>query len=188
MEQLDSELIREYIAGDERAFTRLTERHVRALYNFIYRLVGNAHDTQDIVQETFIKAWRNIHKYHTNQGFKTWLFTIGRNTAIDHLRKKRPLMFSDFETDTGENILENTVADPSPLPDELVARAQNKDFIENILSHLPLEDREILLLRYNEDLPFEDISTILKKPLNTVKSKHRRALLKIHALLAGAPK
>ncbi len=187
MEPDDKQLVAQYGKGDEDALATLIRRHIKPVYNFIYRFTGNAHDAEDIVQEAFVKVWRNINKYRPDESFKTWLFAIAHNTAIDLLRKKKHLVFSDFENSEGENFLLETLADPEAPPDEVIATLEEKKMVEGLLSQLPLLYREVLVLRYQDDFTFKEIGAILHKPLDTVKSQHRRALIVLKKLI-DAPK
>ncbi len=183
MERDDKQLISDYLTGNENALHDLIRKYLKALYNFAYRLAGNTEDAEDITQEIFIKVWKNIKRYDQNYSVKTWLFAIARNTTIDWLRKKRDLVFSDFETNEGENILFDTLTDPMPLSDEIIARTEDKKFLNHALSKLPLMYREVIILRYQDGLTFKEIGDIVGKPLDTVKSQHRRALIALRKLL-----
>ncbi len=182
-QQSDSDLIISYLGGAESALTILINRHLRAVYNFVYRLTYNKENTEDIVQETFFKVWKNLKKFRVGENFKTWLFTIARNSTIDFLRKKKEYVFSDFENTEGGNHLADSLTDPEPLPDALVEQLEKTKMLEELLSKLSLLYREVLMLRYNEDLTFEEISKVLGKPLDTVKSQHRRALIELRKLI-----
>ena len=183
-EKTDKQLIANYLAGDERALNELIARHLKSVYNFVYRIARNAQDAEDITQETFVKMWRNLKRYDQSQNFKTWLFTIARNTAIDALRKKKNFVFSDFETADGENPIFDTLADPAPLPDELAMRAEKQTLFETALGQLSPAYQEVFALHHESDLTFDEISTRLGKSINTVKSQYRRALLTLQKLLA----
>lgn len=188
MERNDNQLIADYLNGDEKALPIIINRHLRPIYNFIYRFAGNTQDTQEITQETLLKMWRGLKKYRQNESFKAWLYTIARNATIDWLRKKKNQSknsaFSNFENEFGENSLEDSIADPAPLPEELIAKTEEKIFLENALNKLPILYREVLLLHYKEYFTFDEIAKILNKPLNTVKSQHRRALIILRKLLS----
>src|SRR3989344_9125014 len=150
MERNDQKLIVDYLNGDDGAIAFLIDRHLKGVFNFIRRLAGNREEAEDITQETFLKMWRNLKKYRLGDNFKTWLFTIARNTAIDYMRKKRNFAFSDFENDEGENALTESLTDLEPLPDEIFARAEEKNSLKNALNKLSPPHRETLLLHYNE--------------------------------------
>lgn len=175
-----------YLKGDESAFSMLTRRHLTGVYSFIVRFVGNAEEADDITQETFLKAWKSLKKYNQSSSkFKTWLFRIARNSAIDFLRKKKHVPFSQFETEGGVNVLTETVADTEELPDVLLMKLEDAKEVHATLELLPYKPREILLLYYTNDLTFEEIGEILGEPANTVKSRHRRALLALRKILEG---
>jgi RNA polymerase sigma-70 factor (ECF subfamily) len=185
MEKTDSELVAGYLSGDEKSFEILMNRHMKSVYNFVYRLVPKHIDVDDIVSETFFKVWKNLKKFRAGENFNTWCFTIARNTAYDKMRKKSALAFSDFDDADGENFLTDTVVDQEPLAPEILERAENEKIVEGILERVSPADREILLLRYVNEFTFEDIGKILGKPLNTVKSRHRRAIIFLQKTLGG---
>lgn len=176
MGRSDEQLVSDYLEGDERALTVLVDRHVSAVYNFAFSLTHDAQAAEDIAQESFIKAWKNIRRFIPTKNFQTWVFSIARNTAIDWLRKKRETAFSAFENDTGENPLVAALTDTSALPDELLEKAEDARYVERLLSELDPLYRDVLTLRYESNLTFAEIGEMLRKPLHTVKSQHRRAL------------
>lgn len=184
MERNEQQLIADYLGGDNNAVAILIDRHLKAVFNFARRLSGNGEDAEDIAQETFLKVWRNLKKYRLGENFKAWLFTITRNTAIDLMRKRKSLAFSVFENDEGENALTESLTDIEPLPDEIFAKAEEKGLLENALIGLSPASRETLLLYYGENLTFDEIGKILGKSINTVKSRHRRALIELRKLLS----
>ncbi len=155
------------------------------VYSFIFRLTGAGEETSDITQEVFVKAWKNLDKYNPKQNFKTWLLAIARNTAIDWLRKKRPIVFSklDREGEEGERQdFVDTLVDAEVLQDELFAQKELKEELDKLIDILPLLKREVLLLRLEDELTFEEISKLVGRPLNTVKSQYRRALMQLKSL------
>ncbi len=173
--------------GDQK-FIELLNQHLKPVYNFVYRIVRNKEDAEDISQDTFFKVWKNLQKYDARESFKTWLFAIARNTAIDHLRKKKSFVFSDLAGEEDDSRFEESIADPSPIPDEIFAMAEKKKMLEEMLSKISPIYRQVLLLRYQNGLTFEEIGKVLKKTLNTVKSQHRRGLSLLKKLLTDAPK
>jgi len=187
MDKPVEQLIAEYLNGDERALELLVRMYFTRVYNFVMRLAGGSNDVEDIVQETFVKVWRSLKKFKAGGNFNALLFRIARNTAIDWLRKRKTPVFSDFENIEGVSLLTDTLADNKPLPDEIVERVLEANALDQLINGLPLAQREVLLLHYAEGLTFEEIGQIVKKPLNTVKSRHQRAVETLRGLL-NAPK
>ncbi len=187
MERTDDELITLHRSGDPEAFRTLVERYLDAIYAFARRMTGSPNEADDIAQETFVKIWKTLDRYRLTGTFRAWVFAVARNTAIDHLRKKKSAVFSDFENAEGKNTLTETLADPETLPETLLDRAEDKKLLDGALGELPEIDRQIMTLHYSEDMTFEAIGRALKKPLNTVKSRHRRALEKLREYFEKSP-
>jgi len=183
----DKQLITDYLAGDEKSLEVLIKHYLKPIYSFVYRYVGNSQDAEDITQEVFIKVWRNLKKFDQSKSFKTWIFSIAKNTSIDYLRKKKTVPFSNFENEAGENILTETLANPLPLPDELFERAGIAQILNTVIQQLSPKYRMVLFLRYNDHFNFREIAEALGEPLNTIKSRHRRALILLKKLLLAKP-
>ncbi|HTE48746.1 MAG TPA: sigma-70 family RNA polymerase sigma factor [Candidatus Paceibacterota bacterium] len=185
LNETDEEIILQYIKGDGNAFKKLIDRYASSLYNFTSRLVGK-NEAPDIVQEIFIKTWKNIHRFNPlKASFKTWIFTIGRNTATDFLRKKKNLLFSDLESydDEGTTEFSENIADENLLQDINLKRVEDSQFLNNMLEKLNHNYRDVLVLHYQEEMTFAEIGEILGKSLNTVKSQHRRAIAELRKMI-----
>jgi RNA polymerase sigma-70 factor (ECF subfamily) len=183
--ETDEEIITLYKNGEPEAFKILINRYASSLYNFTARLT-NRNDAPDIVQEIFIKAWKNIQRFNPlKASFKTWIFTIARNTTTDFLRKKKSLLFSDMEKggDEDANSFAENIPAENLLPDLALQKLQDSQFLNKILEKLRSDYREVLVLHYQEEMTFEEIGKILNKPLNTVKSQHRRAIMELRKML-----
>jgi len=173
----DEKLIVEYFKGNKKAFDFLVQRYLKPVYSFSYRYVGNYQQAEDIAQEVFLKAWRNLKKFDRKKSFKTWVFSIAKNTSIDWLRKKKSIPFSRFENEEKKNIILEKLTDSSPLPDELFERNNLSRILTSAMTNLSTNYRMVLFLRYNDHFTFREIAETLEEPLNTVKSRHRRALV-----------
>jgi len=180
----DQNLVRKYLKGDKNSLEILIKKYLSPIFNFVLRLVENKQDAEDITQEVFVKVWKNIKKFNQKKSFKTWLFTIAKNTAFDSLRKKKVAYFSDLENEEGKNWVVDSLADPSPLPPEILERKELARDLERALKKLPPKMRVVLLLYYNDHLTLREIAEVLDEPLNTVKSRCRRALMMLRKLLA----
>jgi len=175
--QSDQQLIAAYFKGDEKSLETLIKRYLKPIFSFTYRYVGNYQEAEDITQDVFVKVWRNFKKFDQNKSFKTWIFTIAKNTSIDWLKKKKAVPFSNFENEKGENSLINKLADFILPPKEpLLGMAMEK---------LPSKYRTTLSLRYNDQFTFREIAETLGESINTVKSKHRRGISLLRKLLAS---
>lgn len=180
----DAQLITAYLEGNEESLAVLIKRYLKPIYSFAYTYARDEAQAQDITQETFVKAWKSIKKFDQSKSFKTWLFTIAKNTALDALKKKRTIPFSAFENEAGENMLTETLADPSPSALEILQNLDKTKSLAMTLEKLPSKYREILVLYYTQHLNFREIAERLNISLNTIKSQHRRALIVLKKKLA----
>ena len=170
---------------NEKNIKSIINEYLNPIYSYVFRITGDTAETEDISQEIFIKVWKNINKIDPKQNFKTWIFTIARNTAVDWLRKRKNILFSQLDSKDEENerSFEETLADIEPLPDEIFQRKERVKDLEKALLKIRFDFTEILLLHYVEGMTFQEISEVIGKPLNTVKSQHRRALSALRKLL-----
>ncbi len=182
-EPSDAQLIEAHLSGDEGSLELLFARHLNAAYGYIARLIG-PDLADDAVQEGFVKAWRNLHAFDLKRPFRPWLYRIIHNAALDLLKKKKPASFTEIGSEDGPEI-EETIIDESPLPSDLLALAEATDELQGIIRALPLQQRTVLLLYYEEDMTFAEIGESLGESLNTVKSRHHRAVKTLKAVLAG---
>lgn len=180
----DQQLINNYLAGDKQSLEILVKRYLKPVYGFLYRYLNNNQDAEDITQEVFVKAWRHLKEFNPQKKFKTWILSIAKNAAIDFLRKRKVAVFSEFENENGENALMESLVDPSPLPDKFLEQKDLSQTLGQIIKKLPPQYQIILYLRYNDHFTFKEIAESLEEPLNTVKSRHRRALLMLKKRLA----
>ncbi len=172
MEYSDEELIERYQNGDQTALTTLTGRYFEAIYRYSYRFTKDTAASEDIVQDTFIKVWKSIARFDKGMKVKPWLYRIAHNTAIDYLRKKKMISFSAMDEQ-----FEETIADETIGTMEQAIALEERALLTQKIETLPTHYKEVLLLRAEASLTFEEISDALKKPLNTIKSLYRRALL-----------
>lgn len=172
----DEGLIVDYLAGNRGSLEELISRYLKPLYSFVFRYVGNQKDAEDIVQDVFLKTWKNLKRFDPAKKFQPWIFAIAKNTTVDFLKKKKTIPFSEFESETGENTILDNLADPAPLAPELLAQKDLGNAVNSALEKLSAKYRMVLFLRYNDHFTFEEIAESLGEPMNTVKSRHHRGL------------
>lgn len=182
----DKKLVEKILAGDDTAFEQLVKIYLKPIYNFLYRLTGDSSTLDDLTQETFIKVWKNLSRFDQSKKFRTWIFTIGRNTAYDFLKKKKSIPFTFFEDGEGNNRM-NEIADEKILASEVLEKADAVKDIEKSLKKIPRRYRVILIMRYKDDFSLGEIAEILGKPYNTVKSQHQRALRCLKKVITETP-
>ena len=178
----DMDILAQVSAGNVDAYGKIVGRYNGRLYNFIYRFVGDRETAEDIVQETFLRAFRKRKEYRAIANFSTWLFTIAGNLAKSELRRrKRWRMFSlerDEETDTGMDL-----PDESARPDRVAESSIADVQIQEAIASLPDNYRQVILLRDVEGMSYQEISEIVDCPVGTVKSRVNRARLKLQQKL-----
>jgi RNA polymerase sigma-70 factor, ECF subfamily len=174
----DSAIVAAFLAGEKRAFNELVSRYHVRLLNFIYRTIGDRERAEDLVQETFVRVYRHLHRFDQSKKFSTWAYTIAGNLAKNELRNRsrNPLVL--FQT-----IKKNWEADNRPLewadntyrPDDLFRKRHLKAMVEDAVSKLPEHHRLVFVLREMEGKSYEEIADITGVNLGTVKSRLNRA-------------
>lgn len=154
--------------GNQAAFSELVARHQDRIYRFLFRLMRSQDDARDLTQETFLRAYQGLPRWRPDASFSTWLFRIARNLAIDLLRRDRHTEFVALEDDA-------YIVDPGSGPDAALETVQRYRMLEAALARLPVDHREILLLREIEEMSYDDIAAVLDLTLGTVKSRIARA-------------
>lgn len=140
------------------SFDLLVQQHQAKLYNFIYRYTKNREDTQDLVQDTFVKAFRFFHRYDSRYAFSTWLYTIARRTVYNHYRRTKYTETIDFE-----------IADEGTRPDDEAERSDTSESVWSLVKGLKADYREALALKYVDDLSVKEIAQIMDKSQTNVK-------------------
>jgi RNA polymerase sigma-70 factor (ECF subfamily) len=170
----DVELVRGALDGVEPAFREIVQRYQRPVYGLIVRMVRDAGRAEELAQDTFVKAFRALHTYDVKRKFSAWLMTIAHHVAIDELRKgsvpTEPLE-SPFEDGERREFPDRR----SPSPALLAERQQLAEVLQQAIGRLRPEYREVVALRYERDLDYDEIVEITGLPMGTVKSALHRA-------------
>lgn len=176
MQEPDELLISKALAGDQAAYRGLLNRHQRAIYQIILKIVRNRDETEDLVQETFMRAFHSLASYRSEFRFSTWLYKIAANCAIDSIRKKKIEALSlDKPVETQDGTVEMDLPDTSFNPEENLWEKQRQISIQEAIESLPEKYRDVILYRHRDDQSYEEIAQILKLPVGTVKARIFRA-------------
>ena len=178
----DEELIKRFQNDDLAAYDIIIMRYKDQLLNFAYRFLGNVEESEDIVQETFLRLWRNRHAYRQIAKFSTWIYTIAGNLAKTELRKRKRRKVVSI-SDMGFEDKEYEIEDETSTTDREVNSSLTEKIIQDAINELPPRFKEVIILRDIQELSYEDIGSILQIPLGTVKSRVNRARLKLQAKL-----
>jgi len=173
----DEELVRLFTEGKERAFQELMERYSKKMLNYINRIIYDRDRAEDLLQDTFIRVYRNIDRFDTRRRFSTWLYTIATNLAKNELRSVRrsPLLFFQHIFFHKKYKLIFEALDQAAKPDDQLYRSQLRELIVKAVKKLPEHHRLIFTLRESEGKSYEEIAEILDCGTGTVKSRLNRA-------------
>lgn len=179
LEQLsDEDLIECFQQGDGNAYELIVKRYKNQLLNFVFRFLGNQEEAEDVVQETFLRVFRNRFAYTRVAKFSTWIYTIAGNLARTELRRrKRRRLFSI--SDMGLEDRDYEIADDVLNPESQANSTLQEEIIQREIGKLSPKFREVIILRDVQELSYEEISKIIRVPIGTVKSRVNRARLRL---------
>jgi RNA polymerase sigma-70 factor (ECF subfamily) len=160
--------------GNDEAFTKLVEEHQTHVYNLCYRMLGEPEAAEDAAQETFLRAYQNLHRYDRTRSFATWLLSIGAHYCIDRLRRRKLSVFSmDAENDDGTSFEIRDTASPDPEVESV--KREDRDRLHILLKDLDETDRAAVIMRYWYDYSEIEIADSLNLTVSAVKSRLHRA-------------
>ncbi len=179
-ERSDVELLRLFQEGDESAFNHLVLRYQEKVYWVARRFVNDHDGADDVTQEVFVKAYEALKEFRGESSIYTWLYRITVNIALNSLRKQKVREF--FRIDEMFDVQD--VATESP--DEAVEKKEERKLIEEAISRLPEKQKSVFVLRYYEELPYEEIAKILKTSVGGLKANYFHAVRKIQEYVKRA--
>ena len=178
----DEDLVRLALDGNDDAFTLLVRRYQRRLTAFLGQLVGDIELAKELCQEAFIRAWNALDRFNPKYRFSTWLFRIGHNLGIDHLRRRKLKTVALYRTDRDGDEIELVVEDQTNDPLGHFENAELAGSLRDAIDDLRPEYRELVLLRHFGCLSYQEIAEFKNMPLGTVKNK----LFRAHTVLRKA--
>lgn len=156
--------------GNHEAFARLAQAYQTPVYNLAYRMLGNPTDAEDATQETFVRAYTRLHTYEAGRKLSSWILSIAAHYCVDRLRRRHGGQVSVEETDALQ-----WVADGKPKPEEQLIEREQSTSIQHVLAVLPAQYKIVIVLRYWDDLSYEEIAEITGSTESAVKSRLHRA-------------
>ncbi|HTB95076.1 MAG TPA: RNA polymerase sigma factor [Candidatus Sulfotelmatobacter sp.] len=185
----DATAVERTLAGDRDAYRVLVERHSRTVYRMAYRMMGNAHDAEDVVQEAFLRAFQKLKQFAGNANFGTWVYRIAANYAIDRLRQRNSEESKrEGSSRPSEDSLEvdplSRVQDMSPSPERLAGSAQLAERMKAALNELSPAEKTAIVMRHWDGCGIEEIATVLNANSNATKNTVFRAVQKLRRALA----
>jgi RNA polymerase sigma-70 factor, ECF subfamily len=174
------EWVREAANGDQAALARLYDSTNRMVYGLILRIVSNTHTAEEVLLDVYLQIWRKAETYSASKGtVLAWLFTIARSRAIDALRSR----VSRESAQQGPLDLAAHAIDRSPSPEENSAVAQRRQFVQQCVAELPVDQRQAIELAFFRGLSHSEIAAALKQPLGTIKTRVRLGMTRLRELL-----
>lgn len=167
----EQQWIQQVLAGDKQAFAPIINKYKNQLYATILRMTRNPQDAQDLVQDAFIKVYRNLDKYDGSGAFGGWLYRVAINHCMDEFRKKS---YSTIQIEVDEAKVVNR-----EHPEVVFLKKEKSRQLERLIATLPEDERLIILLRYINEMSYEDIGELMNVPLSTVRNKLHRAKKKM---------
>lgn len=181
----DESLFSQVQRGDRHAFDMIVSRYKTRLHNCVFRLVGSVEMAEDLVQETFLRVYRNRENYQATSNFSTWIYTIALNLARSELRKRKRRQFFSLNASPNDDSSSEgfDLPDTTAGPSEYLEQSELGRAIHQAINQLPVKYRTVIVLRDIDELSYEQISEILECPTGTIKSRVNRARLRLQEML-----
>jgi len=178
----DYVLVVKAIDGAQDAYASLMGRYRGAIHQMMYKMVGNTEDASDLTQEAFTKAFNKLPSYEPRYAFSTWLFKIATNNCIDHIRKKRLVTLSIDETikEGSDQQFSFNIKSSAPDPEQRLMKDQRLKMMRSLIGQLSTKYRQMIEMRFFQELSYDEIATELNIPLGTVKAQLFRAKEMLH--------
>lgn len=157
----DKEIMKSILEGNKNDFEKILIKYDKKVYGFICKLIGDKHIAQDLAQETFLKAYRNLYSFDCNKSFITWLFTIAKNTSVNYLKSNEAKSFEKIDEEFAHDL----------TPEVVIENKENMKELYELIHSLPEKYRVLILLKYVEKLTAEDIGKVLNLPKGKVESR-----------------
>lgn len=175
MDTFEKRLAKLAQSGDTQAFAEIVELYKDKIFHLAYRMLSNRHEAEDVVQDTFLRVYRNITRYDVNQKFSTWIYRIATNLCIDRLRKRKPNYSLDAEMNDQEGVDGySMIPSDDRTPESYLLVSETQRMIHEAIESLPAKYKSVMVLRYLQDMSLQEISDVLDMPVTTIKTRVHR--------------
>ena len=183
MQESDRTSVAQARDGDSEAFRSLVERHSRYVFNVAFRLTGSAQDAEDVVQDTFLKAYNQLSRFEARADFRTWLHRIAVNRSIDLIRSRRHREVAQDPSDLDPMDTGSQTSTALPAPDRLLLSAEIRERVTDGLAQLTPSERAAFTLRHVEGLPIREVALAMGLKTEAAKNSIFRAVRKMRTVL-----
>ena len=173
----DNLLIEQCLKGQQSSFSELIDEYKNMVFSLSYKMTNNLQDAEDISQEVFIRVYKSLYNFNPNYKFSTWLYQLTLNICRDRFRKgKIPSVSLDSPLNKDDQKdLRSIIPDNQNNPEDIIMGVEQTNFINDLITSLPLKYREVIILRHLKDLSYDEMSKILNISLGSVKTRLFRA-------------
>ncbi|CAJ1311339.1 RNA polymerase sigma-70 factor (ECF subfamily) [Paenibacillus sp. SORGH_AS306] len=175
MDNIETRLVKLALKGDQRAFAEIVELYKDKIFHLGYRMLSNRHEAEDVVQETFLRVYKNLDRYDQKQKFSTWIYRIGTNLCIDRLRKRKPSYSLDAELNDQDGTDGYALLPGDErTPESEYLLSETQQLIHQAIDSLPDKYKTVMVLRYLQELSLQEISEVMDMPVTTIKTRVHR--------------
>jgi len=178
IELSDNELVEIIRRNDQERYSEIVDRYQTKLFVYIYRLIGNKEEAEDLLQDVFVKAYRNLNSYDTSRKFSSWIYRIAHNEAVNFIKRKSLKRFISFDAITSTKDKLDSSSEEEGADKAWLRKEVSKE-VSDAMKKLPFKYNQVLTLRYYSDQSYEEIAEILGRPVNTVGTLINRAKKKL---------
>lgn len=175
MISVEARLAKLVLKGDQRAFADIVDLYQDKLYHMAYRMLYNRQEAEDVVQDTFLRVYRNLDRYDDSMKFSTWIYRIATNLCIDRLRRRRPTYSLDAESTDHEGLDGySMIPSDNRTPESETMLSETQRIIHAAIETLPAKYKSVMVLRYLQDMSLQEIGDVLDMPVTTIKTRVHR--------------
>ncbi len=172
---IEAHLARLALKGDQQAFAEIVGLYQDKLYHMAYRMLSSRQEAEDVVQDTFLRVYKNLDRYDDTMKFSTWIYRIATNLCIDRLRKRKPSYSLDAETTEHEGLDGySMIPSDNRTPESETLLSEMQATVHKAIDNLPAKYKSVMVLRYLQDLSLQEIGDVLDMPVTTVKTRVHR--------------